>query len=81
MILVTILDFVRCLKRDEIVKKEIDAWMFSGFGELSRFVRDKQDKGIKLTDEEKKGLRELDEILTKYNLPKIFWSSYGNDRE
>jgi len=74
MIASEVLSYVNSLKNDERIKKEIDAWVLLGLCTLCTCIR---RGNIQLTDEEKEGLKELDEMLAKYEMPKIFLSKYG----
>jgi hypothetical protein len=68
----TIQKYVNSLKVDEWLKGDFDAWLMLGLHDLCRLVKQYQMAGIGITNEEKIGLMQINEILTRYGLPCIF---------
>jgi hypothetical protein len=71
-----ILKFVTSLKLDVELKQEVDAWVLLGLCALCNLIKKKEVEYEVITAQEMMGLKELDDMLERHQLPWIFKSKY-----
>ena len=71
-----IMYFVDSIKREEILKGEIDAWIMLSLTSLTRHIKHRQLYEEEISSKEKEALKELDALLEEHDLPQIYRPVY-----